>query len=109
MSDVDTDREVWDEAARIAFSVQEVARVLFRQRSLEAHYATLEARNARLVDVLADAHDALGELMASPFVQIDWPRLADYLGNEAWCGLGERVGAALALARGPAGAPEGGS
>lgn len=95
MSDVDTDREVWDEAARIVFSVHEVSRVLFRQRSLEEHYATLEAANVRLRDALGDAHDALGELMASPYVQIDWPDLAAYLGNDSWIGLKERIEDAL--------------
>lgn len=102
MSDVDTDREVWDEALRIAFSVHEVARVLFRQRSLEGHYATLEADNVLLREVLADAHDALGELMSSPFVAIDWPQLASYLGHAELADLKERIDAAIAKATGGA-------
>lgn len=73
-----------------------------------AQYLEADA-NARLIAAapdlkaaLEDAHDALGELMSGPFVQIDWGDLAGYLGNDAWIGLKERIDAALAKATGEA-------
>lgn len=50
---------------------------------------------SELLRVLEDAHDALGELMSDPFVQIDWGDLAAHTGNDAWIGLKDRLDAAI--------------